>query len=145
MSRFVRVYFAGGAPRRLWAVGAGLLGLTLLTGCPQAPPPPAPAVENDLRFDTRYLDSLDGPQSARTQREMAIYGQLGRLELAKRSNSRYKHLIDSTGKKDPTDSVFDSSNGGPLVGFPNRAAHFADIYRKIDSLKVLEHIPLTPH
>ncbi len=120
-----------------------LMGLMLLTGCPQAPPQsptPPKAADNELHFDKRYLDSLDGPRSARTQRQMAIYGQLRRLEMAKRTT---KSTI--AGQKAPNDSVFDSTNGGPLLKFPNKEAHLADIYRKIDSLKVLEHIPLTPH
>ena len=153
MFDFVNTLFARQRPRgparSLFPLGTGsLLGLVLLTGCPQAPPKPPtppPAADNELHFDKRYLDSLDGPRSARTQRQMAIYGQLRRLEMVRNPLFRAADSIARLKMKEPNDSVFDSTNGGPLRGFPNEAAQLADIYRKIDSLKVLEHIPVTPH
>jgi hypothetical protein len=95
---FVGAHFPGQKPlaneHSLFALGTGsLLGLMLLTGCPQAPPkPPIPpqAADSELHFDKHYLDSLDGPRSVRTQREMAIYTQLRRLEMSKNPRFRKK-------------------------------------------------------
>lgn len=128
---------------RLLTIGAGLLGLMLLSDCSQGPPNPANAPEakpqaTELSFDERYLDSLSlgPPYSARTLREQAIDRQLRRLEMAKRS---------AYDPAQQTDSVWDSPTGGPLVGYPSRTAQLADIQRRLDSLKVLEHIPITSH
>lgn len=101
----------------------------------------SPDHDGALYFDLRYLDSTDteppSSWSARTQREMAIGRQLARLELAKRPSS---------GPVLPgNDSTWEKPGDGPLIGYPNEAAWRADIYRKIDSLKVLEHLPITPH
>ena len=153
MLNFVSAHFPRPKPRgparSLFALGMGsLLGLVLLTGCPQTPPkPPAPpqAADNELHFDKRYLDSLDEPRSTRTQREMAIYTQLRRLEMSRNPRFREKSLSEAVQHKDLNDSVFESVAGGHLKGYRNQAALDADIYRKIDSLKVLENIPLTPH
>jgi hypothetical protein len=128
---------------RLLSLSMGLLGLTLAASCSQGPRPAATTAqvpvkirETELRFDERYLDSisLGPPYSARTQRQLAILNQLKRLDIAKRSEN-------DSGQND---SVYEHVGGGPLVGFPNRAAHLADIYRKIDSLKALEYISETP-
>lgn len=151
MFHSVRMNVAGSAPRgparRSLVLGASLLGLTLLTGCPQTPPQaptPPQAADNELHFDKRYLDSLDGPRSARTQREMAIYTQLRRLEMSKNPRFREKDSTERLKMKQPNDSVFERAGGGPLRGYRNQAALDADIYRKIDSLKVLEHLPIIP-
>lgn len=131
----------------------GLLGLSLLllscSQSPTQPPPPAYfAVENDLRFDERYYDSLDAPPSsysARTRREQAIAHQLRRLFHMSMS-TKYGYHVDTTGQRMRIDSVFDRPDvDGPQVGFRNNDALMADVYRRIDSLKILEHIPLTPH
>jgi hypothetical protein len=148
MSYANNIPFSGKTPRdlaRRWlALSRSLLGLTLLIGCSQGPPNPAnvpeakpQATDNELHFDERYLDSLDEPRSARAQREMAILWQLKRLKMVRRST------YDPTA---PNDSVFDQPvAGSPLVGYLNDSAQLIDIYRRIDSLKVLENIPITPH
>ncbi|WP_046244931.1 hypothetical protein [Hymenobacter terrenus] len=134
-----------GPLRRVLAVGAGLLGLVALLQCSQEPKPArdlsegAPPKDGELRFDERYLDSLSAPPStysARTWRQLAIRHQLARLEMASRPF--------------PPDLQNDSVServeaGGPVVKFPNEAASLADIYHRIDSLKVLEGLPVTPH
>lgn len=113
----------------------------------QRPPGAILSQDHDgtLHFDERYLDSQDvRPQSARIQRELAIQTQLRRLSLVQRDSANHPErwaTIPSISK----DSVFEHVNGGPLLGYSNERAHLADIYRKIDSLKVLEHISLTPH
>jgi hypothetical protein len=152
MFHSVKMNVAGGTlrgpTRRSFILGTSLLGLTLLTGCPQTPPQiptPPQTADKELHFDKRYLDSLDGPRSARTQREMAIYTQIRRLEMSKNPRFRAKDSIELLKIKEPNDSIFESAGGGPLRGYRNQAALDADIHRKIDSLKVLEHIPVTPH
>ena len=152
MFHSVRMHVAGTAPRgparRSLVLGASLLGLSLLTGCPQTPPQaPAlpPAADNELHFDQRYYDSIDmKPRSARTERELAIFTQLQRLEMAKPPrNSKGKVLVLP---KQSGDSIYEQiGEGNPARGFANETARLADIHRKIDSLKVLEHIPLTQH
>lgn len=123
-------------------------GLTLLA-CTSPEPaallqlPPIPP-ENDLKFDMSYYDSIDmTPRSARTERELAIFGELQRLDMIRdfRKHDREKGVTPEP----DTDSVSERMGDGPLLGFANKAERLADIYRKIDSLKVLEHIPLTPH
>jgi len=48
--------------------------------------------------------------------------------------------------KQPNDSIYEQiGEGQPSRGFANEADRLADIHRKIDSLKLLEHIPLSPH
>lgn len=106
---------------------------------------PDPTHEGGLYFDERYDDSTHvHPRNARIQRQLAIETQFSRLGLARRRAS----------DKDPSrpgappitsDSVFEGVSGGPLIGYASEQVLLADIYRKIDSLKVLEHIPLTPH
>lgn len=125
-----------------WIIG--LSGLTLLTGCPQHSSPHVQAQDNELHFDKHYLDSLDQkPRSARTQRELAILMQLKRLEMLKPyKNKKGDTLLTS---KQLNDSVYERTGDGPLIGFRDEVAQRADVYRKIDSLKTLEHIPLTPH
>lgn len=102
----------------------------------------SPNHDGALYYDLRYLDSTDtepkAAWSARTRREMAIGQQLSRLELAKRPSTG---PVVYPGQ----DSTWAQSGDGPLIGYPSEAAWRADIYRKIDSLKVLEHLPLTPH
>lgn len=99
--------------------------------------------DGELYFDERYLDSTDTePESSwsnRTRREMAIQTQLRRLDMATLEGR------DKPAKPNLTDSTFERVGRGPLIGYPNQAALLADIYRKIDSLKVLEHLPVTPH
>ena len=96
-----------------------------------------------LYFDERYLDSQDvRPQNARIQRQWAIYTQLRRLDLSKQAA---KASVSHAGPAPTSDSVFEHVNGGSLVGYANEQALSADIYRKIDSLKKLEHLPITPH
>jgi hypothetical protein len=98
------VDFLGGAlyhPVRCWlTLGAGLLGLTLLTGCSQGPPNPAnvpeakpQATDNELHFDRCYLDtlSLGLPYSFLNKCELAVLLQLKRLEIAK--NRAPRHLM----------------------------------------------------
>jgi hypothetical protein len=98
-----------------------------------------------LHFDERYLDSQDvRPQSARIQRELAIQTQLRRLSLVQLA-STIPAKRQASAPPISSDSVFEGVDGGPLLGYPNGQANLADIYRKIDSLKVLEQIPLTPH
>lgn len=132
--------------------GTALLGLLLLTGCPSqesALPPPPQAKDHDLHFDMRYYDSIEMyPQSERTKRELAISTQLHRLENATKPlrNKQGQTLEEAMHiPKHPKDSIYTRIGDGPLVGFANEAELLADIHRKIDSLKVLEHIPLTPH
>lgn len=139
------------SPRRWLAWGTGLLGLVLLTGCPQTPPeaPPQPqhplTKNNTLHFDMRYYDSLEiPPRSARTERELAIYIQLTRLEYIE------EDLLNAEGKlvplsQQPNPSIDESMAGGPVQHFAGKAELLADIRHKMDSLKVLEHIPLTPY
>lgn len=134
-----------------------LVAAALLSACYQPAPevasgtakaghPPGAILSRDhdggLYFDERYLDSTDtepeASWSARSQREMAIFMQLKRLSVAKRG-------IVAAGAAAGKDSVWEQVGNGPLVGYRNEAGAFADIYHKIDSLKVLEHIPLTPH
>ncbi|WP_156176117.1 hypothetical protein [Hymenobacter terrenus] len=113
--------------------------------CSQEPKPArdlsmaAPPKDGELHFDERYLDSISGPPSsfsARTWRELAIRHQLTRLKLAR--------IPLPSGV--PDDSVSEQAElDGPVVKFPNEAASLADIYRRIDSLKVLEGLPVTPH
>lgn len=126
-------------------LGGALLGAALLNGCSQGPPTPVaptnkPATSTELTFDRRYLDSLSAgpPYSARTQRQLAIMLQLKRLGMYTEPRFRSK-------EGNPQDSIYEHVGDGPLVGFANRAEHLADIHRKMDSLKVLENIPLTPH
>ena len=117
-------------------------------GLPQPPPVPAEKdlkPENDLTFDMRYYDSIEmTPRSARTERELAIFRQLNRLNDL-RAHRQHDRETGVTPKPD-TDSIFEQlGSGNPVRGFASRAEKLADIYRKIDSLKVLAHIPLTPH
>ena len=152
MLHSVRMHVAGSAPRgparRALLFGASLLGLALLTGCPQTPPQtPAPpqAADNELNFDKRYYDSIEmKSKSPRTERELAIFTQLLRLERIKGDlqNAEGKVLPLSQQPNPPYD---ERMGDGPLMHFEGKAEALADIYRKIDSLKVLEHIPLTPH
>lgn len=134
---------------RLLTWGTGLLGLVLLTGCPQTPPkapvrPPRSVVkDNNLHFDMRYYDSIEmTPRSAHTERELAIFIQLQRLESVERN------LLNAEGKlvplsQQPNPSIEESMAGGPVQHFAGKAELLADIRHKMDSLKVLEHIPLT--
>lgn len=116
-------------------------------GSPERPPGAILSHDHDgaLHFDERYLDSQDvRPQSARIQRELAIQTQLRRLSLVKMDSTEHpERWIKS--QPFSKDSVFEHVNGGPLIGYPNEQAYLANIFRKIDSLKTLEHIPLTPH
>lgn len=99
--------------------------------------------DGKLHFDERYLDSQNvRPQNARMQRQFAIQTQLYRLNLAKRAASQPPN---SYGPPPTSDSVFESANGGKLRGWVNNRAQLVDIYRKIDSLKKLQHLPITPH
>ena len=97
--------------------------------------------EVGLYFDEAYLDSLDHPPyNERIQRQLAIRIQLTRLRLEVYADEDYKDK-----KVSLADSIYEGAGDDrPRIGFANRAAHLADIYRKIDSLKVLEHQPLTP-
>ena len=111
--------------------------------------PPATTTEQqsslvDLKFDRRYLDSIAAgpPYSERTRREMAIEDQLRRLELYKRSLKATN--LDGTPIGDKGESVTELVRD-KYTTFPNHAAQLADIYRKMDSLKVLEKIPLTSY
>jgi hypothetical protein len=76
---------------------------------------------------------------------MAIYTQLRRLEMSKNPRFREKARSGAARHKDLNDLVYEDVGGGLLKGYRNQAALDADIYHKIDSLKVLENIPLTPH
>lgn len=152
MFHSVEMNVAGAAPRgparHALLLGTSLLGLALLTGCPQTPPQtPAPpqAADNELHFDKRYLDSIEMKnRSPRTERELAIFTQLLRLERIKRDlqNAEGKVVPLSQQPNPPYDERI---GDGDLVHFEGKSEALADIYRKIDSLKVLEHIPLTPH
>lgn len=127
---------------------------------PARPPGARLSPEHDgaLHYDLRYLDSFSvKPWSARTQRELALARQLRRLDMAKwsakqqakRDSATAKNPVQPNGSTAVSDSVWDTpfhdGVDGHLVGYPNETARMADIYRRIDSLKVLEHIPLTPH
>ena len=153
MFDFVNTLFARQRPRgparSLFPLGTGsLLGLVLLTGCPQAPPKPPtppPAADNELHFDKRYLDSIDmEPRSARTERELAIFIQLKRLENIKQDLLNAEGVLVPLSQQ-PNPPFDESIGGGPTKHFAGKAEALADIYHKIDSLKVLENIPLTPH
>lgn len=102
----------------------------------------SPDHDGPLYYDLRYLDSTDtepeNSWSARSRREMAIKQELRRLGLAKRP-SRGPVLYPGE------DSVWEQRGDGRLIGFLSEKAELADIYRKLDSLKALEHIPLTSH
>ncbi len=138
-----------------WTWSAGLLGLLLFTGCPsqeQAPPLTPPPVadsvvphDGGLHFDGRYYDSIEmTPRSPRTERELAIYNQLARLEMIKPYRNKKGQIVSTP--KQPNDSIYEQiGEGNPSRGFANEAERLADIHRKIDSLKILEHIPPTPH
>jgi hypothetical protein len=93
----------------------------------------------------RYYDSIEVyPQSERTKRQLAISTQLHRLEdVTKPIPNRQGKIVQIPKQKN--DSVYEQMGYGPVRGFANEAELLADIYRRIDSLKVLEHIPLTPH
>lgn len=141
-----------GSHFRGWS--AALLGLLLLTGCPrqeQAPTSPSPVADSivppdgGLHFDGRYYDSIEmTPRSPRTERELAIYNQLQRLEMTKPYRNKKGQVVPLP--KQPNDSIYEQiGEGQPSRGFANEADRLADIHRKIDSLKMLEHIPLTPH
>ena len=126
-------------------IGAASIGLALLVQCSQESKPArdltlgAPPKDGELHFDERYLDSLYVPRSsfsARTWRELAIRHQLTRLKLAR--------IPSPVGEPEGPVST-QTEVDGPTVVFPNEAADLADIYRRIDSLKVLEHLPVTPH
>lgn len=134
---------------RLLAAGAGLLGLLASCTGPTKPAqavqpahttPRIPLTNRELVFDERYLDSISAgpPFSAGTQRQMAIQFELDRLDLANRPMSPELDALDDT-------IAMQAKANGPLVKFPNKAALLANIYRRIDSLKTLEHNPLTPH
>lgn len=139
-----------------------LAAALLLAGCHQPAPEAPPAQDSDraaalagrspgaylspdhdgaLYYDLRYLDSTDtepkATWSARTRREMAIKQQLRLLDMANRPPVR------------PTapghDSILVQGENSSLIPYPSKAEWRADIYRKIDSLKVLEHLPITPH
>jgi hypothetical protein len=135
---------------RFMAWGTSLFGLLLLTGCPQSPPQTPPqaqhpvAQDNDLHFDMRYYDSIEmTPRSPRTERELAIFIQLQRLKMTKPFRNKQGQIVPTP--ESPNDSVYTQIGGSKAAGFANQAEEIADIQRKIDSLKVLEHIPLTPH
>ena len=145
--------------RQPWLARTGgllLLGLSCLVSC-QTDPATSSAPRTlevsqpanslaQLHFDKRYADSirLGPPYSARTRRQMAIQDQLARLVMVE------QELIlvgqqDAAGLMAGQDSVHEYV-GGRLVGhFVTPAAQLADIHRQLDSLKVLEHIPLTPY
>lgn len=135
-----------------WPGRVGLvLGTACLLGCNTDPAstPRDPQAHKDsgavseLRFDRRYLDSiaLGPPYSERTLREWAIRNQLGRLEDYNRFKA--EHLKeDSSATYGPVDESF---GDGPERHFPNGKAYLTDVYRQMDSLKTLEHIPLTPY
>lgn len=132
-----------------------LAAAVLLTGCPQHEPPGPPTAgdtdlhDGELRLDPLYYDSIEmHPQSARTQRQLAISTELHRLEYAtKPLRNKQGQTMEEAHPlpAEPNDSFYTRIGDGPLVGFANKAQELADIHRKIDSLKVLEHIPLTPH
>jgi hypothetical protein len=158
MSFFHQVSFTRTSGRRFQAWSASLFGLLLLTGCPkQEPALPPPPIARDvvppdggLHFDMRYYDSIEmTPRSPRTERELAISTQLHRLKYATKPlrNKQGQTLEEAMHiPKQPNDSVYEQmGEGNPVRGFANEAELLADIHRKIDSLKVLEHIPLTPH
>ena len=129
---------------------AGSISLLLLTGCPQSAPqdllqPPPIPPENDLKFDTLYYDSIYLPhRSARTERERAISIQLDRLDGI-REHRKHDREKGVTPRPDTNAIGEQIGSGNPVRHFANKAALLADIYHQIDSLKVLEHIPLTPH
>ena len=121
----------------------------LLAGCtPDAPPPPPPpplAQNHDLHFDMRYYDSIEmEPQSERTKREAAIYKQLERLRMAQPHRNKQGKTVPMP--KAPNDSLYEQiGEGKPARGWANAAERLADIHHQMDSLKVLEHIPITPY
>jgi hypothetical protein len=132
------------------AVIAVLLGFVLLVQCTQDPKPKPPAAvaplkDNELHFDMRYYDSIEmTPRSPRTERELAIFLQLQRLDMTKPFRNQKGQIVPMP--KQRNDSVYEQIGvGNPRRGFASEAELQADIHRKIDSLKVLEHIPLTPH
>jgi hypothetical protein len=148
----VKMAVAGTSPRgparRSLLLGISLLGLTLLTGCPQTPPQmsaPPQAADNELHFDKRYYDSIEmTPRSARTERELAIFTQLQRLDHIKRDLQNAEGKIDPLSQQ-PNPPFEERVGDGPIMHFAGKEEALADIYHKIDSLKVLEHVPLTPH
>lgn len=133
------------------ATRSQLVALLLLSaalgGCPQTPPPQAtapPPAPQELTFDRQYYDSisLPPPRSARTERQLAIFMQLQRLRMTQPYRTQQGQVVP-TGEQS-SDSVYEQLGvGQPRRGFANKAQELADIHRKLDSLKVLEHIPLT--
>ena len=127
------------------SVAAGLTATACTAPEPAALPQPPPSLEeNDLKFDMRYYDSIEmTPRSARTERQLAIFRQLQRLDMVREFR---KHDRERGVTPEPdTNAIYEQVSGEPAVRFPSKAAALADNYRKIDSLKVLENIPLTPH
>lgn len=115
---------------------------------PPLPKPPTSIpyyADKDLHFDPRYYDSLDNPRTERAKRERAILHQLSRQKMARPLVSYYGFRHDTTGDYYSHDTVYEHVGGGPLVRWKSQAAQRQDINRKIDSLKILEHLPLTPH
>lgn len=148
----IKMTVAGTSPRgparRTLLLGISLVGLTLLTGCPQTPPQvptTPPSADNELHFDRRYYDSIEMKhRSPRTERELAIYTQLLRLDRIKQDLQNAEGKVDPLSQQ-PNPSFDERIGDGPLMHFKGKAEALADIYHKIDSLKVLEHIPLTPY
>lgn len=139
-------------PNKLLRLGAILIVL-LLTGwiavswIRRVPYPPrtVPVADNELHFDMRYIDSIDNPRTERSKRELEIWHQLARQKLARPLLARYGLQSDTTGQYQRNDSTTEQIGEGPFVRWRSKAAWRRDINRKIDSLKVLEHLPITPH
>ena len=133
----------------LGLAASSLLAAATLTHCHEKSPvtrQPSPLFkDHDLHFDMRYYDSIDmDHRSARTERERAIFTQLQRLEDIE------KDFLNAEGKlvplsQQPNPPIEESIGGGPVRHFAGKAEELADIYHKIDSLKILEHISPAPH
>lgn len=169
MSHTAKFLFLRPAAGRWPQLSAGLLGLLLVLGSCQhdaASPDHAAQMEQSIRaaeaakvartaagpilsrrhdgglyFDERYLDSIDAgpPYSARTLREKEIDKMLGWLDLV-----QMPIPSDFGEHENPNDST-SLSSGSETIQFANRQQKLKYIYHRIDSLKILENIPLTPH
>lgn len=138
-------------------IAGSTLAMAMLTQCrektsvSQQPVPTQQSIfkgplAKELHFN---LDSMadDSPHpTARALRQLAIYHALSRLKNVRDTE---KGNIDGhpipAEALDPNAPITEGIGGGPKITYPNFAAYKADVEHDIDSLKVLEGIPLTPH
>lgn len=132
-------------------LAGGLLVVATLTRCheetavSQQPTSKVP-VAKELHFDPDSLEFNSLHPNARVLRQRAIYFALNRLKSVRDTE---KGNIDGhpipAEALDPNAPITEGIGNGPHITYPNFAAYKADVEHDIDSLKVLEGIPLTPH